>query len=104
MARMARKLKLMAVLRAQVGKIATNGATHTHDHGVHFQPDDGAKRVLITITSEGKFEPIQWYGMNTIAEDRGAHEASMVTAHAALIMSEVVLRLSLQQSGVTDGK
>jgi hypothetical protein len=57
---------------------------------VEFDPNDGKKRVIITIDRDGQFEPVAWYGVAY-----GLAEASNIAAHGALILTECVWRESV---------
>lgn len=58
---------------------------------VSFDPDDGRRRVLITVEADGSFAPVAWYGM-----PHGVVEASNIAAHGALILTETIWRASIE--------
>jgi hypothetical protein len=62
---------------------------------VSFDPQDGKKRVLITVGTDGKFEPVEWYGMTPRID---AYEASVVVAHGALIVAEHLATRRVRES------
>jgi len=77
---------------SQIGR-KTNGSSKHEPAArqgltVSFDAGDGKKRVLITVNAEGGFEPVQWFGMRPTRDDRGLHEAGVVAAHGALILTE----------------
>ena len=85
--RMGRKSNGKHPPAARVGEPKRGTDAITAEIEVSF-PDDGKKRVLITIAPDGAFEPIRWFNMNVLGPDQGLHEASVIVAHAGFMMCE----------------
>jgi len=90
---------------------ASNGHNHNHDHApamknpVTFDAGDGRKRIVITVNTDGTFEPTYWFGMTELGGDQGRHEAAVIAAHGALIMAEECWKsaMGMDPMAVDDG-
>jgi len=58
-----------------------------------IDPDDGKKRVIVTVGTDNKFEPVRWFNVTGLV-DGGAHEAAVIATQGALICVEEAWKVS----------
>ena len=75
-------------IRSMVGRVRSASApSEPQIERVVFDPNDGKKRVLITVDTAGQFEPVLFFGTGD-----GIAEAANIAAHGALILTEHLWR------------